>query len=89
MAGAFRAFLMIDNYVYDFILQESNWKLDEEDNSQDIQEMEGQFSEEDYPHLIEVMGYFLSPGSEAKLLLDREFNHGLERILDVLEAERE
>ena len=84
---AYRAFLLIDSYLYGFIMQEVNWPYEEADISQVVEETTAQMSSPaDHPHLVEVMGHVMTMSVEGKFAggYDIEFNAGLELILDSL-----
>ena len=82
---AYRAFLLIDSYLYGFIMQEVHWPSGA-DIGQMAEEMTAQLSPRDYPHLMEGMGYVMTKSVEGKFsgLYDVEFRAGLELILDSL-----
>ncbi len=83
---AYRAFLLIDSYLYGFIMQEVNWPFEEADIGQVAEEMTAQLTPQDYPHLMEAMGYVMTTSVEGKFsgVYDVEFRAGLELILDSL-----
>lgn len=88
---AYRAFLLIDSYLYGFVMQEVNWQFEEADISQVTEEMTAQMAPADHPHLVEVMGHVMTMSVEGKVsgLLDAEFSAGLELILDSLATLRD
>jgi AcrR family transcriptional regulator len=83
---AYRAFLLIDSYLYGFIMQEVNWPFDEADIPQVAEAMTAQMSPADHPHLVEVTGHGMTMSVEGKFggVYDAEFTAGLELILDSL-----
>lgn len=85
VATAYRAFILLDSYLYGFVLQESSWRVDGEDVSRAARETPQQMSPEAYPHLVEVMAHVTAGGAESPVLLSDVFDHGLQVILDGLE----
>lgn len=83
---AYRAFLLIDSYLYGFIIQEVNWRFDDSNISQVAEEMSAHMSPADYPHVVETMGHVMTMSVEGKFgfVYDTEFNAGLELVLDSL-----
>jgi len=83
---AYRAFLLLDSYLYGFIMQEVNLPFDQSSVSQLAEEMTTHTSPADYPHLMEVMGHVMTLSVAGKFveLYDTEFNAGLELVLDSL-----
>ena len=77
---AYRAFLLIDSYLYGFIMQEVNWP----EIPQVTREATMPLSMGDYPHLIEAMEHVMTMSAPASSMLDTEFEYGLELILDCL-----
>ena len=83
---AYRAFLLIDSYLYGFIIQEVTWRSDDSNISQVDEEMSAHMSPADYPHVVETMGHVMTMSVEGKLgfVYDTEFTAGLELVLDSL-----
>lgn len=83
---AYRAFLLIDSYLYGFIMQEVSWPNDDSNISQVGEEMTTHMSPADYPHVVETMGHVMAMSVDGKLgvVYDTEFNAGLDLILDSL-----
>ena len=81
---AAHAFSLLDSYIYGFVLQEVNLPFDETDDLEEVVEsMMLPFSAADYPHLVELAKeVVLQPGYSY----GNEFEYGLGRILDSLEA---
>ena len=84
VAMSAHAFSLIDSYLYGFVLQEANLPFDD---SSDLEAVVGSmmlpFSADDYPHLVELTTeHILKPGYSY----GDEFEYGLGRILDSLEA---
>lgn len=90
---AYRAFLLLDSYLYGFLVQEVNWGFDDRDRLRTAREAKDAMtrtSMEAYPHLVELTTYVMGPrGESPSLALDTEFDHGLELILDGLERLRQ
>jgi AcrR family transcriptional regulator len=78
------AFSLLDSYIYGFVLQEVNLPFDDTSNLEEVVEsMLMPFSADDYPHLVELATeHILQPGYSYA----DEFEYGLDRILDSLEA---
>lgn len=83
---AYRAFLLIDSYLYGFVMQEVHWPFEEADIPQVVGAMTTQLSPEDYPHLLEAMGHVMTASAEGNFggVYEAEFRAGLELILDSL-----
>jgi AcrR family transcriptional regulator len=84
VAMSAHAFSLIDSYLYGFVLQEVNLPFDDSsDLAAVVGEMLLPFSADDYPHLVELTTeHILQPGYSY----GDEFESGLGRILDSLEA---
>jgi AcrR family transcriptional regulator len=84
VAMAAHAFSLIDSYIYGFVLQEVNLPFDDSTDLEAVVEsMMLPFSADDYPHLVELTTeHILKPGYSY----GDEFEYGLGRILDSLEA---
>jgi AcrR family transcriptional regulator len=84
VAMAAHAFSLIDSYIYGFVLQEVNLPFDDSSDLEAVVEsMMLPFSADDYPHLVELTTeHILKPGYSY----GDEFEYGLGRILDSLEA---
>jgi AcrR family transcriptional regulator len=81
---AAHAFSLLDSYIYGFVLQEVNVPFDDTADLEDVVgTMMLPFSAEDYPYLVELTTeHILQPGYSY----GDEFEYGLGRILDTLEA---
>ena len=81
---AAHAFSLLDSYIYGFVLQEVNLPFDLSGDLKEIVEATMlPFSAEDYPYLVELtQEHILQPGYSYA----SEFDYGLDRILDSLEA---
>jgi hypothetical protein len=89
VATAYRAFLVLDSYIYGFTLQEVNWPAPTEPIQQVTERLRGTIPPADYPHVAAVMELITrdaAPPSSARLA---DFVFGLELILDALERVRE
>ena len=82
----YRAFLLIDSYLYGFVMQEVHWPFEEADIPQVAEAMTTQLSPEDSPHLLEVSRHVMTANAEGNFrgVYDAEFSAGLELILDSL-----
>ena len=85
---AYRAFLLIDSYLYGFIMQEANWPSGEGEMAQLAAFLTSQSSPAGYPALVEAMRYIMSANPQSSGFYDAEFEHGLDMILDGLERVR-
>ena len=85
---AYRAFLLVDSYLYGFIMQEANWPSDEREMAQLAAFLTSQPPQADYPSLVEAMGYVMAARSRNSRFYDAEFEHGLDMILDGLARAR-
>jgi AcrR family transcriptional regulator len=82
---AYRAFLLIDSYMYGFIMQEATWPSDDREMAQLAAFVTPQSPQADYPALVETMSYIMVANAPGSRLHDEEFEHGLDMILDGLE----
>lgn len=82
----YRAFGMLDSYVYGFVLQEVNWPTKESDRLKAIAGVKEFLKDGRYPNLMAVLHdaawLKLAPGEKP---YDAEFKFGLELILDGLQ----
>jgi AcrR family transcriptional regulator len=85
---AYRTFVLIDSYLYGFIMQEANWPYDEGEMAQLATFVTSQSPHADYPSLVEAMSYIMVANPRRSGLYDAEFEHGLDMILDGLERVR-
>lgn len=84
--NAIRAFVLIDAYVYGFLLQESTWEFDMDDLGTEVAAMQDAMPTGQYPWLREAMETVVAPG--ARLGIDDQFRFGLDLLLDGLERIR-
>jgi AcrR family transcriptional regulator len=77
------AYALLDSYIYGFALQEAGLPFETpEETSQVAQDIFGQFTADQYPHLTELtVNHVLQPGYS----FGHEFEVGLDLILDGLE----
>lgn len=83
---AYRAFLLLDSYVYGFTMQELSWP-----RPTSPEEVPAQIDvpADRYPHFAAVMGAVMSNVSAGLLpSYAEEFRFGLELVLDALERQR-
>lgn len=82
---AYRAFLMLDSYVFGFTMQELSWPHTASGQVEPVA-----VPPERYPHFAAVMGAVMSKVGERGLEQSYadEFVFGLELVLDALERER-
>jgi AcrR family transcriptional regulator len=83
---AYRAFLLIDSYLYGFIMQEATWPNDEREMTQLAAFLTS--AQTNYPALAEAMSYVMETPSQNGGIHDREFEYGLDMILDGLQRLR-
>lgn len=76
------AYALLDSYIYGFALQEASLPFETpEETSQVAQDIFGQFTADQYPHLTELtVNHVLQPGYS----FGHEFEIGLDLILDGL-----
>jgi AcrR family transcriptional regulator len=84
---AYRAFLLVDSYLYGFIMQEATWPTDEGEMAQLASMVTSPSPLADYPRLVEAMSYIMTANARSGLYA-AEFEHGLDMILDGLERAR-
>ncbi len=82
----YRAFGLLDSYVYGFVLQEVNWPTKESDRLKAVAGFKEFLKDGRYPNLMAVLQNAawlnLAPGAKP---YDAEFEFGLDLILDGLE----
>ncbi len=85
---AYRAFLLLDSYIYGFTTQELNWQSEEPGA---VEGMRSQVLPEAYPHFGEVFAHVskLVEALGAIPAYDVEFSFGLDLILDGLDRLRD
>ncbi|HEV7653077.1 MAG TPA: TetR/AcrR family transcriptional regulator C-terminal domain-containing protein [Actinophytocola sp.] len=83
VALAAHAYSVLDSYIYGFALQEPSLPFDAgEDTAKVTQAIMARFTSGQYPHLTEIaVEHVLAPGYDY----GKEFEHGLDLILDGLE----
>jgi AcrR family transcriptional regulator len=87
---AYRAFLLLDSYVYGFTLQELNWPNPESAQPQALEQLKASLPSESYPNLVEAMTHVMAAmgAPRAASIHDLEFEYGLDVILDSLQRLR-
>jgi AcrR family transcriptional regulator len=87
---AYRTFVIIDSYLYGYVMQEVHWPIEAAEMSQVEQELTAQLSTADYPHLMEAMTHVMATRAEHRVagVYDVDFAAGLELILDAIERLR-
>ncbi len=82
----YRAFQMLDSYVYGYVLQEVNWPTKESDRKMMVVRLKEFLHDGRYPNLMTVIEQArwlkLAPGEKP---YDADFEFGLQLILDGLE----
>lgn len=82
----YRAFQMLDSYVYGYVLQEVNWPTKESDRKMMVVRLKEFLHDGRYPNLMAVIEQAswlkLAPGEKP---YDADFEFGLQLILDGLE----
>jgi AcrR family transcriptional regulator len=86
--AAYRAFLLVDSYLYGFIMQEANWPSDAGEMAELATLVTAQSPLAEYPALAEAMSYTMAANARSNGFYDAEFEHGLDMILDGLEQVR-
>lgn len=80
---AARAFLMLDSYIYGFVVQESSYSTGVSDETTDTVSPEA--ANEEYPHLAEMARAAARPGNDYA----DAFTFGLDLILESLDGLRD
>jgi AcrR family transcriptional regulator len=83
---AYRAFVIIDSYLYGYVMQELHWPVEEAAMAQVEEDLTAQLSTADYPHLMEAITHVMTTRAESRVagVYDVDFAAGLELILDAL-----
>jgi AcrR family transcriptional regulator len=79
-----RAFLLIDSYLYGFIMQEVNQNIEPSEIPQIAERMTAPPSMAEYPYLVQAISHFMASNTPPEQRMDAEFEYGLELILDSL-----
>lgn len=84
LQAAYRGFLLMDSFVYGFLIQELSWTAEDQDA---VSAMQLGAVSETYPYFSEVLGHVtgLVTKAGAAAAYDAEFKFGLEQILDALD----
>jgi AcrR family transcriptional regulator len=88
IATAYRAFLVLDSYIYGFTLHEVSSAVDAEEVPEATARLRPQVPADAYPNVIEIMDYVTGAKGERAPGLSSEFEFGLDLILDGLERLR-
>jgi AcrR family transcriptional regulator len=83
-SAAYRAFLLIDSYLYGFIMQEVNQNIEPSEMPQIAERMTAPPSMAEYPYLVQAMSHVMASNTPPEQMMDAEFEYGLELILDSL-----
>lgn len=89
VSNASRALMLIDSYLYGFILQEVNWRLEESTALHSEEEAVNKELMEKYPYILETYNNARSQNPGTCINLDSQFDLGLELVFDALERLRE
>jgi AcrR family transcriptional regulator len=84
VAGAYRANLTLDSYIYGFTLQEVAWPTEPDELPDSAAAFVERAPASEYPHLIEIASLVADPAFERS----GDFEFGLDLILDGLEITR-
>lgn len=82
------AFLTLDSYIYGFALQEANWPLRPEQRQEAIEGFLETTKLDDYEHIVAVAQSARKSKEPGAAFYDRQFDFGLEIILDGLDRAR-
>jgi len=92
--SAHAAILLLDSYIYGFVLQVKSWPHQGMDGPSLVEQMSKRVPADQYPNLSETMRFIMQPGARRTssapnaLPYQAEFEFGLEVILDGLERVR-
>lgn len=92
---AYHSFLIIDSYLYGFILHEVSWQFEKKDRHEVIEDMQPGIPDTEYPHLAEIMEHVMKTGQanadagNSEEGYESEFEFGLDLILNGLERLRD
>jgi AcrR family transcriptional regulator len=91
IAMAYRAFLLLDSYIYGFTAQERNWPHQEQGQPPAMEQLQASLPSHEYPNLAEAMAHVMAAmgASGAAGTYAVMFEYGLDVILDGLERLRE
>lgn len=81
---AYRAFLLMDSYIYGFTMQEMSWRAED---PQAVDEMQAAALAQTYPYFSAVLGHVtkLVQSRGARAAYDAEFSYGLDQVLAIIE----
>ena len=88
---AYYSFLTVDSFVYGFTFQVLNWPFKADDRPKVVKRLRTKISVDEYPHIVDVMDYVAGAArsKSSQVGYEREFEFGLELILDGLEQRRD
>lgn len=91
VVAAYRAVLLFDSYVYGFTLQETAWSFDPDAPAEAAASFSSEVALQASPHMAEVLAHFTGPDGPAAGpgTMAREFEFGLDRILDAMASLRD
>ncbi|MBZ4418128.1 TetR/AcrR family transcriptional regulator C-terminal domain-containing protein [Myxococcus sp. RHSTA-1-4] len=89
---AYSAYLMLDSYIYGFVLQEVCWPFEPEERPDVAESLRPAIPPDEYPYLVEAMNFVMTRsleqarrGVNSAASYAAEFEFGLDVILDGLE----
>jgi AcrR family transcriptional regulator len=85
----YRAFVLLDSYIYGYVLGEVNWPTTTTDQDRMTRSIESLLDKSPHPNLMTVMHEFMSthPIIDGNATYDSEFEFGLNIILSGLEPQ--
>lgn len=88
---AYKAFMILDSYIYGFVLQEVNWPTDAFDSAESIEALAEHMPVDTYPHMFEMIAFAAGHVAEFRDAAARsdEFEFGFDMLLDGLERARD
>lgn len=88
---AYYSFLTVDSFVYGFTFQVLSWPFKADDRPKVVKKLRTKISIDEYPHIVDVMDYVAGAArsKSSQVGYEREFEFGLELILDGLEQRRD
>lgn len=85
----YRAFVLLDSYIYGYVMQELNWPTTKNEQNRVTRSVESLLDKSPHPNLMTVMHEFMSthPIVDGNATYDIEFEFGLNIILSGLEQQ--
>lgn len=85
----YRAFVLLDSYIYGYVLGEVNWPTTKADQDRMTRTIESLLNKSPHPNLMAVMHEFMAthPIIDGNATYDTEFEYGLNIILSGLEPQ--